>query len=217
MGSITMGSYHLCGIRTSGTMWCEFMHGPGELMNAGRCLMRNVMTDGLKMPKSRCGVTANGGFSALRKYGIEFYEVPSYACAGLPIQTKFLKVSAGNTHTCAILLDSREPVCWGYDGVISKHDRDSKGLSVNSILPCNGWKQALADKAAALGKNATAISPRVVDISAGFGYSCAILEASRALFCWGGNTDRLGSSLTQTLTQTLTLTLTWMSSRFIKP
>jgi alpha-tubulin suppressor-like RCC1 family protein len=140
------GSYHTCAILANGSVKCWGTNLVGEL--------------GLGDKLARGGAPADLG-DALRP-------------VELGTGRSAIALSAGESHTCA-LLDDAEIKCWG------ANDVGQLGL---------GDTQSRGDEADELGDRLAAVSlgtgPAPSAIAAGSGHTCALLEGGR-IKCWGGN------------------------------
>ena len=108
---------------------------------------------------------------------------------------KALAVSAGANHTCAVL-DDWSLACWG--------SNDNGQLGDGSTTPSSNTPVPLP-----------AIGGDVVAVSSGGSHTCALLDSSKTLKCWGGNSHgQLGQGGTnqQNDASTVTSTLTGVTS-----
>ncbi|KHD87279.1 MAG: hypothetical protein OM95_15145 [Bdellovibrio sp. ArHS] len=97
---------------------------------------------------------------------------------------KALRIASGNTHNCA-LIDDGQVMCWG---------ENSYGeLGINNSVWVSGNPTTAVQLSA---------SDKVVDISAGIYFSCALLEAG-TVKCWGRNdVGQLGLGTTSNIGHT---------------
>ena len=122
-----------------------------------------------------CGITDNGdlycwgvnSFGALGNGAYGNTNAPSSTPVDLGTGRTAVAVSAGGSHTCAIL-DNGELKCWGWD---DKGQLGDGGGSSNTYAP--------SSTAINLGTGRTAVA-----VSAGYRHTCAILDNGE-LKCWG--------------------------------
>ena len=134
--TVTVGVEHTCAIKTSGAAYCWGNNQYGQLAVAH--LDTTCGTDNAKI---RCSLT------------------PQPVQAG----AKFLSISAGSKHTCAITV-VREAFCWGSNEFGQVGDFAFTGPTLTKVPGSLGWSQ----------------------ISAGYTHTCAV-RTDGALFCWGAN------------------------------
>jgi len=150
---ITTGYAHSCAILNDGSIKCWGYNANGEL-GLGNTVSRGRSDGdmGVNLPVVNVGTHSNG---------------TRYTAKSL---------SAGNSHTCAIL-DDESVKCWGLNtyGQLGLGDAQNRGDAVNEM----GNNLPKIDLG--LGKTAKAIS-------AGTDHTCAILNDD-TLKCWGYNVD----------------------------
>jgi len=127
-------------------------------------------------------------------------EKPVSVMPYLPVGAVVKKVSAGLSHTCAIvsvLSNDNQLYCWG------KNDNGQLGLGTPSTIPSNSSydvPQPVNNPVVPAFSGAT-VKP--VDVSAGFAHTCALYNnlnmpengPANAMFCWGGNDEgQLGNT-----------------------
>lgn len=141
VGVLTAGNAHACVIKLGGTVWCWGNNDEGQLGNG---------TGGGHVTR------APGSFSFAP------VQVPGIADA--------LAISAGYSHTCAILRTGLTVTCWGNDseGQLGR-GRAGGSQVINSTVPV-----------AVVGLN------NIVAIAAGTGHTCAIAQGGKTS-CWGSN------------------------------
>jgi len=134
--TVSVGVEHTCAIKVSGAAYCWGNNQYGQLAVA-----RLDTTCGTDKTKIRCSLT------------------PQAVQAG----ARFLSISAGSKHTCAITI-AREAFCWGANESGQVGDFAFTGPTLTKVPGSLGWAQ----------------------ISAGFTHTCAV-RTDGALFCWGAN------------------------------
>lgn len=141
--SVSVGQEHSCAIKTNGDAYCWGSNQYGQL-----ALSHGDTTCGTGKSAFRCSL------------------VPQLVQPG----TKFLSISAGTKHSCAIT-NLRQAYCWGSNENGQVSDVATTGPTLVRIAGTLGYAQ----------------------ISAGATHTCAV-RTDGALFCWGAN-DRgqLGS------------------------
>jgi alpha-tubulin suppressor-like RCC1 family protein len=174
------GDLHVCGVTTSGQVYCWGSNDSGEV---GRPASVVGQPTPVLVPGNReftkvsaggshtCGVTVSSvvycwgdnsdgqlGDSTMTSRSIP---MPVY---GRP---KFKQVSAGALHTCGLTIDDRA-FCWGNNAAGQLGDR-TVGLSRRILIP-----------------HAVMGDHRFQGLTAGVVHNCAIDLSGRA-YCWGGN------------------------------
>jgi len=141
--TVSVGTEHTCALKASGAAYCWGNNQYGQLAFA-----RQDTTCGTDRATFRCSLS------------------PQVVQSGV----KFLSISAGARHTCAITT-VREAFCWGSNEAGQVGDFAFTGPTLTKVPGSLGWAQ----------------------ISAGYTHTCAV-RTDGALFCWGAN-DRgqLGS------------------------
>ena len=117
---------------------------------------------GLDSPDGQLGDGGSTGFN--------YIDAPSSTAIDLGTGRTAVAVSAGEKHTCAVL-DNGDLKCWGDD------DYGQLGIGSSTNLDLNAPPSTAID----LGTGRTAVA-----VSAGIGYTCAILD-NGDLKCWGKN------------------------------
>jgi alpha-tubulin suppressor-like RCC1 family protein len=135
--TVSTGAEHTCALKTDGTAFCWGSNQHGQL--------------GVAVTNTIC----NGGDST------------TFACASRPTPVtttfKFLSISAGERHTCAITTN-REAYCWGANDQGQLGSAVPEGPELQAVASPLPWTQ----------------------ISAGFTHSCAV-RSDGELYCWGQN------------------------------
>jgi len=129
-----------------------------------------------------CAILGNGD---LKCWGWDIYgqlgdggtntntNAPSSTAINLGTGRTAVAVSAGGSHTCAIL-DNGDMKCWGYDGYGQLGDGGTTHTS-------STYTNAPSSTAIDLGTGRTAVA-----VSAGHGHTCAVLD-NGDLKCWGSD------------------------------
>lgn len=134
--TVSVGGDHTCGLQVNGAAFCWGSNRSFQL--------------GVAQVDTSCGTASS-----------------AYECAlsPQPVQpgVKFLSISAGARHTCAIT-ESREAYCWGANDYGQVGDFASTSPTLVRVPGSLGW----------------------TDISAGFTHTCAV-RTDGALYCWGSN------------------------------
>jgi alpha-tubulin suppressor-like RCC1 family protein len=141
VGVLAAGDAHACAIKLGGTVWCWGNNNEGQLGNG------------------------TGGGHVMRAAG-SF----SYTPVQVPGIVDALAISAGYSHTCAILRTGLTVICWGNDseGQLGR-GRAGGSQVINSTVPV-----------AVVGLS------NIVAIAAGVGHTCAIAQGGQTS-CWGSN------------------------------
>ena len=175
--AISAGSSHTCAIRNDGGVLCWGYGGNGRL---GYGNLNNVGDGGSDSSVASAGPVKLGtGLSGT--------------------QHTATAVSAGGSHTCAIL-DDGTVRCWGFDftGQLGYGNQNEIGASSGSTAGSGGPVY--------LGKSSLGTPLTAVAITAGGAHTCATLDNGTVL-CWGygasgrlgyGNTDNVGDTPTDT-------------------
>ena len=146
---------------------------------------------------------------------------------------KVLAVSAGGSHTCAVLND-RSLKCWGENGdgqlgigssvdssspadvnlgdyvvAVSTGESHTCGLRVDQDLKCWGGNDqgqlGTGDQVSQDSPPSSPILSGIISIDSGSKHNCAI-DTAQALHCWGGNSDgQVGDGTTSTVTSPSTI------------
>ena len=134
--AVSVGTDHSCGIKASGALYCWGSDRYGQL--------------GVAVPDTTCGG-----------------EQTQFPCMVRPTRSqpalRFISVSAGAKHTCAIAT-TREAYCWGANDVGQVGASSAGGPNPVRVSGTLGWAQ----------------------ISAGYSHTCAV-RTDGTLFCWGAN------------------------------
>lgn len=134
--TVSVGGEHTCAIKTNGNAYCWGSNRSGQLANA-----QLDTTCGQPTAQFRCSMT------------------PRQVQPG----AKFISVSAGARHTCAITA-SREAYCWGANDQNQLGNFSPGGPTLAKVPGVLPWAQ----------------------VSAGATHTCAI-RSDGVLFCWGAN------------------------------
>lgn len=134
--SVTVGTDHTCGLRANGAAFCWGSNRTYQL--------------GVARVDTSCGGTTSAYDCALTPQAVQ----PG---------VKFVSISAGARHTCAIS-ESREAYCWGANDLGQVGDFAVTSPTLVRVPGTLGWTQ----------------------ISAGFSHTCAV-RTDGALYCWGSN------------------------------
>ena len=191
--AITVGEglgSHTCAILDDGSVSCWGYNTYGQLGD-GTDTLRNTPTQTSSLGTDRTAVAISAGF----RHTCAILDDGSVSCWGwnnngvdgggqlgdgtttdhsTPTQTSTLgtdrtaiAIAAGGDHTCAIL-DDGSVSCWGNNS----QGRLGDGTTTDRLTPT---------QTSSLGEGRTAVA-----ITAGYGYTCAILD-DRSVSCWGWN------------------------------
>ncbi len=176
--TVSTGSEHTCGIRTTGNLYCWGSDAFGQLGDGGTNLNRNVPTL-VAGGNNWTSVSAGGNHTCARRasgrlfcWGFDdFGQLGNGAPAGAAtpaevagLRTDWAAVDAGGNHTCARRASGRL-FCWG----LNNFGQVGNGVSGGTRLA------------------PTEVMGRRTDwttFTAGGGHTCA-RRASGRLFCWG--------------------------------
>jgi len=189
---ISTGAGHACAITDGGGVKCWGWNdtgqlGDGKIVNRGKPEYVVGITSGIRGISAgaghTCAVTIVGevlcwGANGTAQLGDGTQGgAKTFAAAVGGLFESVLQVSAGDTHTCALL--SRGAVkCWGWNGLGQLGDGTF-----------NYWSLAPVDT--------IGLDGNVVAVSAGLNFSCA-LTAAAGVKCWGWNdSGQLGDGTTE--------------------
>jgi len=202
--AITAGAYHTCAILDDGSVSCWGSNWNGELGD-GTTTQRNTPTQTSSLGADRTAVAITAGdfhtCAILDDGSVSCWGANEYGRLGdgtttlrnTPTQTSSLgadrtavAITAGDSHTCAIL-DDGSVSCWGFNN----GGRLGDGTGTNRNTPT---------QTSSLGTDRTAVA-----INAGIYQTCAILDDG-SVSCWGYNSDGQLGDGTNTLRNTPTQT-----------
>ncbi|MEX2157052.1 MAG: Ig-like domain-containing protein [Gemmatimonadales bacterium] len=204
LGSMTAGSFHSCGITTSGAAYCWGWNQDGQLGDGSEFsrLIPVAVTGGVTFSVlsatffHTCGVTTSGaaycwGDNLYGRLGIgidspDDSRVPAAVTGGLA----FAVVSTGDAHTCGVTT-SGAAYCWGRNyegqlgvGVTTGPESCSTRGGTPSVLACSTVPVLVAG------------GLTLSSVSTGRTHSCG-LTISGAAYCWGDNgSGQLGNGTT---------------------
>jgi titin len=180
--SVSTGQYHSCFVLGDGTAQCRGFNSSGQLgdgsSGSGVPVLVPVVVSGLSNVVS---ITAGGNHSCavLRDQTVRCWGLNSSGQLGngsttsssVPVVVSGLSnvvsISAGSAHSCAVLADGTAR-CWGFNSS-GQLGNGVSGLATSSSVPV-----------------VVSGLSNVVSISAGDGYSCAVVGDGTAR-CWGRN------------------------------
>lgn len=222
---VSTGSKTACGLTADATVNDYWIYCWGDnsdmQIGAGRYLAGNRSEAPLAVYSGSTAQAVIPGTCAARDIFGNCYD---WSPPQTPAQTatpmagkRAVKVSVGNTHTCAIAQDgtddtTRRAYCWGRNnygqlGDVSTTDSlipiavdtsAARPAVMRTPSPCGGWFQPSCTPVVDIpAKPASAIMGKtIVDISAGNGFTCA-LASDGLVSCWGRNSDgQLGNNST---------------------
>ena len=183
--AISAGRYHTCALLDDGSVSCWGRNFFGQLGD-GTTTDRNTPTQISSLGTDRTAVAISAG----ERHTCAILDDGSVSCWGsnnggrlgdgtttdhsTPTQTSTLgtdrtaiAIAAGGDHTCAIL-DDGSVSCWGNNS----QGRLGDGTTTDRLTPT---------QTSSLGEGRTAVA-----ITAGYGYTCAILDDG-SVSCWGWN------------------------------
>jgi len=190
--AISTAQQHSCAILDNGSVACWGKGGYGQLGNGGTDdKYTPILTSSLHPDSNRtaialatglwytCAILDNGDVSCwgkgasgqLGNGGSSQQNSPTLT-SSLGANRTAVAISAGNTHTCAIL-DNGSVSCWGYNSYGQLGDGTS-GSAANKYTPT---------QTSSLGANRTAVA-----LSSEASHTCAILD-NGSVSCWGYNNN----------------------------
>ena len=190
---ITAGNYHVCALMTAtGGVRCWGDNSYGQLgvgnttlinvcgSSALPCLLtpypKDILMDVEQIAAGHYHTCAlmrvnKGvrcwGFNVLGDLGVTSQAENIWAPPNNDVVAGVAQISCGGFHTCALLTESGEVRCWG---------SNQQGQLGIGDLP--GFLQ---------GPLATSVMSGVVQISAGYRHTCAIMGGTGGVWCWGQN------------------------------
>lgn len=184
---IEAGGNHSCAIGPSGTITCWGQNTYGQLGQGDGSAVPPVVVEGIDSAVDialgddhSCAVLANGtgrcwGRNNNGQLGInDVVPAATATPTSLPLLGNAIRIAAGGTHTCAVIQGGTVQ-CWGRNNVGQLAYVNGTGV----IVTFPSTVQVLAN---------------VVDITAGFEHTCALL-ASGSVSCWGLNLEgQLGNA-----------------------
>jgi len=195
--SLSAGSAHTCAAMPDGTAMCWGRNSDGQLGRDTTPSLRGQTPGAVTglPPGSTVASVAAGAFhtcallgsGAVMCWGSNFFGQLGNPIAGssslIPVEVEGLDgedpaagISAGMSHTCAILASGRL-LCWG-DNAAGQLGNPSAGEQSQVPVETGG------------------LSSAVSSVSCGTYFTCAVLEAG-TVFCWGDNTwGQLGDGTT---------------------
>ena len=186
---VSTGYAHTCAILDNGDLKCWGSDSNGQLGDGGGIMDTNVPSStAIDLGSGRTAVAVSAGYShtcaildngelkcwgknnegQLGDGGINLYtQAPSSTAIDLGSGRTAVAVSAGSTHTCAIL-DNGDMKCWGWDSYGMLGDGGSNDATTEP-----------SSTAIDFGSGRTAVT-----VAAGEQHTCAILD-NGDLKCWG--------------------------------
>ncbi|NDG47367.1 MAG: RCC1 repeat-containing protein, partial [Flavobacteriia bacterium] len=203
--AVSAGVYYACAILDNGDLKCWGYDSNGQLGDGGSNTATNAPSStAINLGSGRTAVAVSAGYEHtcaildngdLKCWGLDNYgqlgdggsntntNAPPSTAINLGSGRTAVAVSAGYSHTCAIL-DNGDLKCWGYDGYGELGDG---GGNTNTNAP--------PSTAINLGSGRTAVA-----VYAGYFHTCAILD-NGDLKCWGSDAKgQLGDGGTNTNT-----------------
>lgn len=178
--SISAGAFHVCLLRSDGIVMCGGRNLEGQLGDGTRL---NRDTPSAVSDLVQGSAVSSGGFhtcalSSPMNHGYvkcwgdnQAGQVGNGSLADRFVTPALVRdlsnvvsVTAGGSHTCALLNDTRVK-CWGFN----KYGQLGDGTKVNRLTPVSGH-----------------VLEGVTSISAGSNHTCALLS-NRTVRCWGNN------------------------------
>lgn len=185
---ISAGAYHTCALATDGRVFCWGYNNWGQVGNGTsepQSTPQHVGGDLRAVAISAggwhtCALTEAGtvycwGRNESGQLGIGTSELSSPTPTQVAGSVLFSALDAGDKHTCAISRQ-RQPYCWGSSqfGELGDLAPYREGLP-GAVTPVHVWS-----------------IPDVVQISAGYGNTCAVAVTGMS-YCWGrGDFGQLG-------------------------
>ena len=204
-----VGSFHSCGLTTTGAAYCTGYGGDGQRGDGNFDAQRatpvrvaggHTFTSLTAGRRHTCGIRAIDGFvlcwgeglnGKLGTGDVANVNVPTPVTGG----AAFTSVSAGTSHTCAIRASDSRVMCWG---------AAANGRLGNNLTAPDVPNPTLTTDVAAYNS-----------VSAGVGHTCGIRSSDRRVQCWGTAANgRLGNGLT--LPDVLVPSPTTNTSAFIR-
>ncbi len=170
------GNRFTCGVEPIGVVLCWGRNTHGQLGNGGTWEgavpiavngLSNVRAIAAGM-RHVCVLDGEGrpwcwGWNSMRQVGPWFDDKIAFVPEPAPIAGRFLDITAGSAHTCA-LRDDGTTFCWG----------------------ANPLAQLGAEPASTAGPVRVSGAPPLVALAAGHAHTCG-LDADGAVWCWGWN------------------------------
>lgn len=162
--AIDAGAEHVCGLDTTGAAWCWGLNDGAQLGIPGLMCVQPI--DNCTGPN-----LCYAGESPESPSRYSFYQPCYNQAVRVATQERFVAITAGNHHSCALTQEGRA-FCWG------------RSYGVGNMLAPGG---APIEVAGGL---------RFKQIDAGENYTCGITTVGQA-YCWGGNeSGQLGDGTT---------------------
>ncbi|MCB9520732.1 MAG: hypothetical protein H6699_07650 [Myxococcales bacterium] len=191
---VAAGGQHSCGVRPEGEVVCWGMNVFGEIGASPDSGAGSSVVDGLRNPRSlglgflhSCALTTDGALRCWGANGGPFHNFGSARTSTVSTPVAFgdvsdaRQVALGENHGCVLLADQTLE-CWGMNAHGALGDGTTQGAPQNRLSAVVG-----------LG--------RVVEVSVGFGHTCA-RDVDGAVYCWGANgLGELGDGTTTSSSQ----------------
>ncbi len=193
---VSSGFDHACAIRSGGTVWCWGSNNNGQLGNGSTIDSSTPVQVGggtiaIQVSAGRSHTCALVSGGTVWCWGSNYYgqlgdnHLLPGPDSSTPVQvsgiTTAIQVSAGGSHTCAVLSD-HTVWCWGYNyyGQLGNN-------STNTSAP---WGVATPVQVSGI--------TTATQVSAGDNHTCAVLSTgSGTVWCWGWNSySQLGHGTT---------------------
>ena len=193
LSSISVGSYHTCGVGSNYKAYCWGYNNAGQLGDGGSVTssdspievqtsvtFKSISAGGYHT----CGISTDnwaycwgqGTYGKLGNGGTTDSSIPVAVNQGaIPSGVSLISISAGANHTCAIGSDDWA-YCWG-QGTYGKLGNGGTAQSTEPVVVSNGG---------------ISTGTRLVNISAGTNHTCVI--GANWAYCWGqGSYGELGN------------------------
>lgn len=178
---VSSGATHTCGVTSEGALYCWGNNKDGQLgddtlnsttQSVGVATLSFDVVEVAAGGSHTCARLKSGelycwGSNTFGQLGIGTPESHRFPALVSDLPSGVARVTAGFAHTC-VILDSGPVYCWGFNLFGTLGDGSTEGRRSPVAIP--------------------RLSHGAIEIAAGVGHSCALIE-SGAVYCWGNNAN----------------------------